>query len=588
MPEVSVPLLGEGFNGQSAHDFRVKPTLPGDLRRSTLQLRPGEPFYVQDLCLTLVPEKSHEHLVHLAAGGVVPSYEDYSQHVSQLRESQDLLSPSRILRRPHSNTLQTPTKKLNTPRRTPLFREVAANPIDINGDSQEFSQDAEKRAIWDALKDSNGYIDDRLLEDSCRTDDSENNVSGTINKPDNSTQSSIAPRNALNVSDPNKDITAEGLTIRTSVPNSEVNQVSQHCSSEQQGDMGSVSLPVRPTVALVDPQPLREDGFLDCMEEDEREPLRKRRRTSPNRRVTEESQDSLAGRTIEVAVPMSMTPKTPVESPSSISSQRATVHPRTPSMNASVQGSPSTVFAATCSIRSARSAIRENSFHSSSQEKGLRILFASSTSVGDSKASKKFLAEHGVKIVQNIKDATCLCVGKGELKKTSKLISAVLFGLDIVTEDWVTDSVRLKKIQDLQPYLARDPRTESDWGINLDEAIERGKQKGRVFQGWDVVFTAKAKKELGKTGFDDLKEIVSCAGANKVGTSLPKTSTDEGPPTLIIASPEDANAPSLKERRYFTKDIIGLSVLRGQLDLESDEFLVRALPQQKGNNKRKR
>ncbi len=69
IPDVSVPILGKGFDGKSAHDFRLKPSTPGQIRRSTLQLRPGEVFYVQDLCLTLLPEESHEYFVRSAADG---------------------------------------------------------------------------------------------------------------------------------------------------------------------------------------------------------------------------------------------------------------------------------------------------------------------------------------------------------------------------------------------------------------------------------------------------------------------------------------------------------------------------------------
>jgi len=69
IPDVSVPMLGKGFDGKSAHDFRLKPSTPGQIRRSTLQLRPGEVFYVQDLCLTLLPEESHEYFVRSAADG---------------------------------------------------------------------------------------------------------------------------------------------------------------------------------------------------------------------------------------------------------------------------------------------------------------------------------------------------------------------------------------------------------------------------------------------------------------------------------------------------------------------------------------
>ena len=70
-----------------------------------------------------------------------------------------------------------------------------------------------------------------------------------------------------------------------------------------------------------------------------------------------------------------------------------------------------------------------------------KIVFASSSSVKSSAAFKKFLKSHGVTMVDNIREVTALCVGKGELKKTSKMIMAVLLGKRIITDDWVTGAL---------------------------------------------------------------------------------------------------------------------------------------------------
>ena len=184
-------------------------------------------------------------------------------------------------------------------------------------------------------------------------------------------------------------------------------------------------------------------------------------------------------------------------------------------------------------------------------------------------------------------DCTVLCVGK-EIKKTSKFILAVLLGKDIVTDSWVTDSVKGNDLLSFLPYAARDPKKEADWGISLDKAIFRGKQNLKVLQDQTILFTPSAKKDLGKNRFDELKEIAKCAGARDVSSALPKKSPKETSSTVVIATQDNTEVAQLQKLgwRAYMKDIISLSVLRGKLDLESDEFLIEE--QKKESRKRKR
>lgn len=239
------------------------------------------------------------------------------------------------------------------------------------------------------------------------------------------------------------------------------------------------------------------------------------------------------------------------------------------------------------SMRSTRSTARDEHNSSWFTDAEIRIVFASSSSAGDSKPFLKFLSNKGVKKVQSVHNCTVLCVGK-ELKKTSKLILAVLLGKDIITDSWVTDSVKGNDLLSVVPYMARDPKKEADWGISLDEAIYRGKQGLRVLQDQTILFTPSAKKDLGKNGFDELKEIVKCAGA-KFSSALPKKSPEEtSSSTVVVATHEDTEGATLQKLgwRVYVKDIISLSILRGKLDLESDEFLIKE--QRKESRKRKR
>ncbi|CAD6583145.1 MAG: hypothetical protein ASARMPREDX12_001186 [Alectoria sarmentosa] len=239
------------------------------------------------------------------------------------------------------------------------------------------------------------------------------------------------------------------------------------------------------------------------------------------------------------------------------------------------------------SMRSTRSTARDEHNSSWFTDAKTRIVFASSSSAGDSKPFLKFLSNKGVKKVQSVHNCTVLCVGK-ELKKTSKLILAVLLGKDIITDSWVTDSVKGNDLLSVVPYMARDLEKEADWGISLDEAIYRGKQGLRVLQDQTILFTPSAKKDLGKNGFEELKEIVKCAGA-KFSSALPKKSPEEtSSSTVVVATHEDTEGATLQKLgwRVYVKDIISLSILRGKLDVESDEFLIKE--ERKESRKRKR
>ena len=137
--------------------------------------------------------------------------------------------------------------------------------------------------------------------------------------------------------------------------------------------------------------------------------------------------------------------------------------------------------------------------------------------------------------------------------------------------------------------MPRDPKTEGDWGISLDQAIYRGKEGLKVLQNQTILFTPSAKKELGKKGFDELREIVKSAGAKDVSSALPKTAPEEtSSSTIVVAKQGSTEVAELQKLgwRVYVKDMISLSILRGKLDLESDEFLIEG--QKEESKKRKR
>ena len=617
-------MLGTGFDGRSAQDFRVKPTAAGALQRSCLQLRPGETFYVKNLTLTLVPVEEHDDLIQFASVGNVPSYNEYSQHISQKRagESQAFPTPSPKKLAGARSIPQTPTKTISSARgHTSVIQNVNANGLDGKSNSEGGLQHYGKRSALHVLREPNSLNAMRVSVEADELSDLSPMLQD-IKKSKTPSELSMEPQ-TLNLGkaplipdrpklitkisqkhqpkahhEPALHDTQESTELQVSYYRKSPALGSPALDSSRPVKTQAIESDLNPSRMLAAPQLDSYNGPEEEMPGRERSPPRKRRKVSPRLVHTsaDESQDSVAGKSITVAArkitpPTESTYQSISEERPSASTCSATTIPQTPFINNSFrEQSSGNILEPTSSMRSTRSAQIGSPSTISPPNSDVRILFASSTSVGDSKAFKKFLAKQKVTIVQSSQEASLLCVGKGELKKTSKVISAVLFGLNIITDDWVTDSARLKKLQDVRSYLARDPLRESEWGIKLDEAIQRGRQRVQVLKGWTVIFTAKAKRDLGKTGFADLKEIATGAGAENIRTSLPKEQSSESePPILIIGSPEDANTPCLQDRRCFTKDIISLSVLRGCLDIESDEFLIKTEPRQPaGHKKRKR
>ena len=166
----------------------------------------------------------------------------------------------------------------------------------------------------------------------------------------------------------------------------------------------------------------RMNGFV-LYREIQDSPSTKKRKISPP--PVEESQDSLAG-TIQVA-PQRPSPPGPA--------RKSRSKPKPSPINQASPRSPAESAEPSSSMRSTRSAAREEPGQLSVKDQGTRVLFASSTSMGNSKKFAEFLNQQGVNKAQSVPDCTVLCVGRGELKKTSKFILAVMLGNEVVIDE---------------------------------------------------------------------------------------------------------------------------------------------------------
>ena len=240
------------------------------------------------------------------------------------------------------------------------------------------------------------------------------------------------------------------------------------------------------------------------------------------------------------------------------------------------------------SSRSTRSAASDTTAKPQDPAAAIRVLFASSTTIDKSKAFMKFLSACGVQTATSINDCTILCVGKdAELKKTSNLILAVLNGKSVITDSWIKDSANAKELLDYEDYKATDPSAEEEWGTTLADAISRGIDGVKPFTDWTFCFTPAVKNELGK-GIADIKIICMEAGAESIQATLPRKGPQEPCRTIMIAASNDKDTAILHGRGWktYSKDIITLSVLRGNLKPESEEFEIQAKdPPQTGKGK---
>ena len=228
---------------------------------------------------------------------------------------------------------------------------------------------------------------------------------------------------------------------------------------------------------------------------------------------------------------------------------------------------------------------------SSSSNPELRVFFANSTTIDNAARCMSFLAKQNVAKASSVKECDLLCIGAGDLKRTSNLVLAVLYGKQIVTDDWVKDSAVKGELLDFNNHLARDDAKEAEWGISLSDAIDRGKDGNKPLRDWTLHFTSAAKRELGK-GFTDLSDLAMIAGAKSVQASLPRKASEDVPEMVIIIATahndSDVSALTHGGWRCFSKDIVTLSILRGQLDRQSDEFLITAPDGERNGQEKKR
>jgi BRCA1 C Terminus (BRCT) domain len=212
-----------------------------------------------------------------------------------------------------------------------------------------------------------------------------------------------------------------------------------------------------------------------------------------------------------------------------------------------------------------------------------------SSSVTDKANLMKFLEKHGVHVATKVDETIdYLCVGNGSLKKTPKLLLAVALGKPVVSDKWVLDSVSKKGRLPLSDYFASDLGREKELGV--DETWSSGEARTDLLKDVILYMTPKVKESYAEE-FKTVQKIVKIMGAKKV-TSSPARDVKAVENLVVLGLPKgDTDAITLDEMdiTVYDKDMLHMAILRGKLELDSDEFKITPVAgAQKGAAKKKK
>jgi hypothetical protein len=170
----------------------------------------------------------------------------------------------------------------------------------------------------------------------------------------------------------------------------------------------------------------------------------------------------------------------------------------------------------------------------------------------------------------------------GDLRKTSKVLLAIAHGIPIVTDKWLLDSAKATYFLSISTYKLSAPKQEKDWNFKLDDVLG---QPQAPFKDHTMHFTKSLKASY--KPFTEIEAVCKSAGAKSITSKRTNKSGD----TIVLAlDDEDLEAQKLMQDgvKCYHRDLIAYSILRGSLDLDSDEFRIEGdAPKEKKRKGRK-
>ncbi|OAL48989.1 hypothetical protein IQ07DRAFT_541375 [Pyrenochaeta sp. DS3sAY3a] len=194
-----------------------------------------------------------------------------------------------------------------------------------------------------------------------------------------------------------------------------------------------------------------------------------------------------------------------------------------------------------------------------------RVAFSHSAIALNSQAVK-FLKKHGGAVANSVDDnCDVLCVKDGSLTKTMKLLESIARGIPIVTDKWLLDSATQDNFLPFEDYRPSAPDQEASWKFSLDKVW--GKPQ-KPFEGYTLQFTFELQKSY--TNFDEIKQVCRAVGA----TISAKKSASKRIVLAKDSGDKDFAKFTQDGTKCFSKDFLTNGILRGEFDLESEEFLI--------------
>lgn len=156
----------------------------------------------------------------------------------------------------------------------------------------------------------------------------------------------------------------------------------------------------------------------------------------------------------------------------------------------------------------------------------------------------------------------------GSLSKTMKFIQAIALGVPVVTDKWLTESARADGLLDLASFKPSVAQEEKEWKFNLENVWGIPQTP---FKGYAIYFTLALKKTY--TNFREMEKACQTLGAKVV----PKRNNKNDKIIVLATEEGDPEAEKIIEEGEpcYLKDLLTTSILRGKLDLESDEFKIK-------------
>lgn len=148
-------------------------------------------------------------------------------------------------------------------------------------------------------------------------------------------------------------------------------------------------------------------------------------------------------------------------------------------------------------------------------------------------------------------------------------------GIPIVTEKWLSDSAKRKQFLSQHNYIPSNPEQEDEWNYSL-RRIWSQKQPD-LFKGYTIYFTP-ALKQL-YDSFKDIEYLCKLAGARRTMSKPGREVMVVDDQTILLGLAEkDPDSKNLVGRDFtcFSKDFLTFAIMRGEANVESDEFKITA------------